>query len=263
MIYDCFTYNGEKDILDLRLHVLYPYVGKFIIVEFDETFSGKKKPKYLLKDYDKTWAPFIDKIDYVYITKSEYTKYKELAESSPNVPQGGPAHWLQEFCQKESIKEALTDLNDEDIVFIGDVDEIWSPAILAHLTPAKLKLKVYSYYLNNHSSEEFWGTIVSQYKDIKGECLNHMRTFSPKTSQEYGWHFTSMGGAESVTKKLTDSYTEESYASKEIITGLLANINSNKDFLGRPFNYHQDETEWPAYLRDNKAKYKHLLRNGD
>lgn len=261
MIYDIITYNGEKDILDLRLNVLYPYVGKFIIIEFDETFSGKKKPKRLLKDWNSDWKRFVDKIDYVQITKNEYSKYRDLADTSPNVPMYGPLHWKQEFCQKESIKDALLDLQDEDIVCIGDVDEIWHPSALS-LPPSKLKLHVYSYYLNNLSDEEFYGTIIAQYKDIKDKCLNHLRTNDlPRTVLEYGCHFTSMGGVAAVKSKLMDSYTAESYAAEQVIDNLEYNIKNNMDFLFRGFEYEIDESHWPQYLKENKQKYKHLLKS--
>ncbi len=262
MIYDTFTYNGEKDILDLRLNVLYPYVDKFVIVEFDETFSGKKKTQLLLKDWHKDWNKFLDKIDCVQINKSVYNLYSDLADKSPNVPKDGPKHWKLEFCQKESIKDALADLKDEDIVFIGDVDEIWDPTKIKEflINPCKLKLKVYSYYLNNRSTEEFYGTIVAQYKDVKDVCLNHLRTsLLPRTSNEFGWHFTSMGGYDTVKKKLTDSYTEDSYAHPTIMNSLEENIKQNSDFLFRDFTYNIDEDSWPQYLKDNKDKYKSLL----
>lgn len=260
---DCFSYNGEKEILDIRLNVLYPYVDKFVIVEFDETFSGKKKSQHFLKDWNNEWLKFRNKIDYTFISKKVYTQYEELADTSPNVPQGGPAHWKQEFCQKESIGYALEGLNDDDVVFVGDVDEIWNPTRLKDILayPAKLKLKVYSYYLNNRSNEQFWGTIVCQYRDIKDRCLNHLRTnMLPKTDKEFGWHFTSMGGHKAVEKKLTDSYTEDSYASPQVIDNLKENIDNNRDFLFRNFEYKIDESEWPDYLKENKDKYKSLLR---
>lgn len=263
MIFDIFTYNGERDILDIRLNILYPYVDKFVIVEFDETFSGKKKPRHLLKDWNEEWVKFIDKIDYAFVKKDEYLKYENLADVSPLVPKDGPKHWKREFCQKESIKDAIRNLHDDDIVFIGDVDEIWNPELFKSFTlyPAKLKLKVYSYYLNNRSDEEFWGTIVAPYRDIKGKCLNHLRQNDlPRTAYELGWHFTSMGGYKNVKKKLTDSYTEDSYASPAVLNNLEQNINENNDFLWRKFSYICDTSEWPNYLRDNKATYKHLLR---
>lgn len=179
------------------------------------------------------------------------------------MPENGPAHWKREFCQKESIKDALTELKDDDVVFIGDCDEIWNPDKLASMLTyaCKLKLKVYSYYLNNRSTERFWGPIVAQYQDIKDECLNHLRShLLPKTDNEFGWHFTSMGGHDKVKKKLEDSYTPDSYASPKVIDNLKDNIDNNKDFLFRDFTYTLDESSWPPYLKEHKELYKELLK---
>ena len=43
MIYDCFTYFDEVELLNLRLELLYQVVDYFIIVESEWTFSGSKK----------------------------------------------------------------------------------------------------------------------------------------------------------------------------------------------------------------------------
>lgn len=255
MIYDITTFNGEYDLFDLRYNLLKDHVDEFIVVEFDKTFSGEHKPWYFAEkslEYPKVkWFLKLEK---------EYEKYRELAESSPNT--AGAAHWTREFMQKESIKDALTHLKDEDIVFIGDVDEIWQPEALelSIHEPLKLKLDVYTYYLNNRSTEQFWGSVVSEYRYIKDQCLNHLRTNAVKTPTTYGWHFTSMGGPLSLRKKLTDSYTQESYATPEVLANLEYNIEHGRDFLGRSFSYTLDESDWPEYLKRNKEQYKHLCR---
>ena len=77
-----------------------------------------------------------------------------------------------------------------------------------------------------------------------------------------GWHFTSMGGLERVKDKLIDTYTKDSYANDWVLDNLKENISNNKDFLGRDFKYKLDEESWPQYLKDNRDKYKHLLKNG-
>ena len=124
----------------------------------------------------------------------------------------------------------------------------------------KLRLRVYSYFLNNRSDEKFAGTLVGKWGDIKEQCLNHLRSNTKWTDDYLGWHFTSMGGYENVKKKLTDSYTSDSYASQQVISNLESNINANKDFLARDFNYTKDISEWPPYLKDNRLKYLHLLK---
>jgi hypothetical protein len=182
---------------------------------------------------------------------------KLIAYHSPNTT--GAAHWTREFLQKESIKKALTHLQDDDTVFIGDVDEIWDKKALKLFGTYKLKLKVYTYYLNNRSSEQFWGTLKTNYGHMKDLCLNHLRTNALRTKFYNGWHFTSMGGAESLKKKLGDSYTHESYATAQILNNVAYNIENGKDFLGRDFIYREDETQWPTYLKKNRANYSHLL----
>ena len=45
-IFDCFIYNNEETILDLRLSYLNKYVKKFIIVESKYTHQGNLKKKF-------------------------------------------------------------------------------------------------------------------------------------------------------------------------------------------------------------------------
>lgn len=257
-VIDVCTYNGEKDIWDIHHNVLTGYVDEFIVVELDTTFSGK--PKELLFPKDE-----YPNVTYKTFTERDWLKYKDLAESSPNTK--GAEHWKLEFMQKECIKDVLTHLKDDDIVFIGDVDEIWDPAFLSsdpfkygkfQWVP-KLKLIVYTYWLNNKSSEEFWGPIVGKYGLIKNKCLNHLRT-QGQSMGNAGWHFTSMGGEAELRRKLLDSYTQESYATPLVLEQLGANMAMNKDFLGRDFTYKLDESDWPQYLKDNKDKYMHLYK---
>ena len=46
MVYDCFQFFNELDILKLRMHVLNDVVDKFVISEATVTFSGEKKCFY-------------------------------------------------------------------------------------------------------------------------------------------------------------------------------------------------------------------------
>ena len=49
-IYDCFTFNDENHILEIRLHELDKFVDYFIIIEFGETHQGTKKEKSISED---------------------------------------------------------------------------------------------------------------------------------------------------------------------------------------------------------------------
>ncbi len=260
-IYDIFTFNGEYDVLEIRLNILNDFVDEFIIVEAPTTFSGSPKPLYyeLQKERYKKWH---NKIKY-FVIDENYTKEEiDLAKNSPGTV--GEYHWQHEFLQKESIKKALTNLKDDDICFIGDVDEIWNENALKDLeNPIKIKLEVYSYYLNNKSSEKFWGLIKCPYYLVRQNCLNVLRRDSAKTEYVGGWHFTSMGGYEEVKRKLQDSYSEKDYFSDKVKNNLKSNIQKRKDFLGRKFTYTIDESNLPKYILNNKEKYKYLFKNSD
>lgn len=253
-VFDCVTYNGERAMLEIRLNILDKYVDRFIIVEAKTTFSGNKKPLYFSaqEQYFKKWW---HKIDYFIIDENYTDEEIALAESSPNTI--GASHWRREFMQKESIHKALEKLDDEDTVYIGDVDEIWQPVKVKY--PSKLKLLVYAYYLNNLSNEEFWGTLVAKYGDIRGTCLNHVRSNTKIRSEDYhGYHFTSMGGVKEVRRKLNDSYTSESYNTEQVQQLLSVRVSSGVDYLGRPFTFTVNESQWPEYLKKNREQYKHL-----
>ena len=258
MIVDCFTFNDEFDLLELRLSILDPYVDQFVIVESRTTFADEAKPLHFQENRDK-FKKWEHKIKH-YVNEGIYTDEEmEQARISPNT--GGSPRWMNEFLQKEQIQKALTHLDEEDIVFVGDVDEIWSPEALKGIEGIKkLKLRVYTYYLNLRSNEEFWGTIKARYKDIKGQCLNHLRNAAPeKNTKDYeGWHFTSQGGLEAVKKKLKDQYNIGVF--DENAENSLQSRFGVKDFIGRDFKLEVDESEWPTYLKENREKYKHLLK---
>lgn len=262
-VIDCFTYNGEMKVAQIHFGVLAPYVDKFIVIEANKTFSGFDKPLYFFRDqrYFKEWWK---KIEYCVVNDWDDTDIWTQAIKSPNTK--GASHWKREFYVKESIHKALeaNKIADTDTVFIGDADEILDPTSRYESeTPFKARLQVYSYHLNNASNEEFWGTLVAQYKDIKGKCLNHLRSDKALYSNgsPLGWHFTNMGGVEEVRRKLNDSYTTESYNTYEVQQNLSQRFKESKDYIGRDFKFSLDESMWPPYLKENRGKFKHLCKS--
>lgn len=252
------TYNGERDILKLHLSCTDSWVDKYIIVEANQTFTGRPKILYFFRDnrmFKKWWR----KIDYYVVNNWEDETLWSLARNSPNTK--GAHHWQNEFYIKENIQKALkhTGVQDNDTLYIGDVDEI--PEQYSGPLPAKLKLTVYAYYLDNKSSEEFWGTYVAPYSYVKDKVLNHERSRTDiRTQDTHGHHFTSMGGLKEVQRKLNDSYTPESYNTAEVQQLLPQRHREGKDYLGRPFTFTHDQDAWPNYLKDNRQLFRHLLR---
>lgn len=53
LIYDLFIFNNELDMLEIRLYELVDYVHLFLIVESNQTLSGKMKPLYLKENWSR------------------------------------------------------------------------------------------------------------------------------------------------------------------------------------------------------------------
>ncbi len=281
-LYDIFTFFNELDLLEIRLNILKDYVDHFVIVESTETFSGQPK-RLFFEEYQDRYAPFADKI--IHYVVRDVPRDKEelrtrLMDSSPSELDrqiakdaltsdnvlDGVSHWFKEFYQKESIKRALVGLNDNDVCFVSDVDEIWNPEAKIDLRKDdvfKLRQIVYSYYVNNRSSELWAGTLVTKYKNIKHTCLNHLRTAS-KTKYTYiengGWHFTNQGGADRIREKIEASYGSEDLNTDAIKSKVVERMESNQDYIGRRFKFRKNDKGLPAYLLENRDRYRPLFQ---
>ena len=264
MVYDLFTFNGEYDLLDIRFNILNEYVDKFIICEGVETFSGNWKPLYWAERNRDRFEEWENKV--IYYVVSEYNDKDILSQLEQRTYVDQPP-FQRAFYQKESLRKALQSLNPdkEDIVYYGDVDEIWKPKDIDNET-YKLRQLAYSYFLNNRSSEDWRGTIVTRWKNLREGCLNDMRANPVHILEDGGWHFTNMNGYDSIIKKL-ESYDHQEVNIPWVKDGLKARIDANIDFLGRnadcfgnPINFWVDESELPEYILNNKDKYAHLWK---
>lgn len=66
MIYDCFTFFNELELLELRLHELADVVDKFVLVEATKTHSNKSKPLYYWENRSR-FGEFHDKIIHIIV----------------------------------------------------------------------------------------------------------------------------------------------------------------------------------------------------
>ena len=187
------------------------------------------------------------------------------AMQSPGVPED--LHWwVREYTQKESMRYALTHLQDDDLVFIGDADEIWNPLNIP-TKRCKLEQIVYSYYLNNRSSEWWEGTSVMPYSLIKQYTLDDLRAHDhhkrpiekAPTFPNKGWHFTNQQGYDKIVEKL-NSYSHQEFNNEFVLSKLAKRIEENIDFIGRDFKFWVDESDWPEYLKNNRQHYQYMLK---
>ena len=283
-IYDVFTFFNELDLLEIRLNILDNYVDYFVIVEATETFSGHPKPlyyeenknkfkkwehkiiHYVVSDTPKNEAEMRERLLQPTITALDKEILLNTLES--HTVGLGVVHWFKEFYQKECIKKALIHLDNNDICFISDLDEIWNPELIIDYSKDdifKPKQVAYAYYINNRSDESWrgWtGTIVTKYKNIKNICLNDLRTFWKNkytVLSNGGWHFAFQGGISGARTKLV-SYQHPAYNAEGTLPVLETRVLNNQDYKGRNFKFWKDERGLPKYLLDNKDKYKKFFK---
>jgi beta-1,4-mannosyl-glycoprotein beta-1,4-N-acetylglucosaminyltransferase len=256
-VYDLFTYNGEEDLLEIRFNILSPFVDRFVLCESTETFSGLPKPLYWKERGDrfKHWE---DKVEYVV---PEYGTDEAIMKLMAARPYVGQEPFKRAFYQKENLKTALIGCDDEDVIYYGDVDEIWKPQEVDDKVH-KLRQLAYSYYLNNRSPEDWRGTIVTKYKNLRNGCLNDMRANPVEADiwEDGGYHFTNLGGVQAVLRKI-ESYDHQEVNIPWVKDGMSDRLEQNVDFLGRGFQFWVDESQLPQYLIDNKERWQHLWKD--
>ena len=251
-VYDLTQIFNELDLLEIRLNILDPYVDFFVIGECGLTFQGKPKPLYYEENRER-FSKWKDKIIHVVIPPQDIKNSFEMAAY-----------------QKDYLRTALKDCKPDDIIYYGDVDEIWKPNLLYGIPVyisgiSKLRQLNYSYWLNNRSSEDWQGTNVCMYKDLIN--LNELRANHDNVIDNGGWHFTNIGGMEQILKKL-ESYDHAEYNTDEVKSRIAERIENGEDYVGRkfdwqgnPFHFWLSEVDLPQFILDNKTKYAHLFKS--
>ena len=110
MIYDAFMYSGEIECLLIRLHELADVVDRFILVEGDRTFTGQLKDRLYYHGHDEQRIPpaLRERIIPVYAV----------------LPERAASPWDRETYQRNSILLGLGEARKDDVLLMGDVDEI-------------------------------------------------------------------------------------------------------------------------------------------
>lgn len=271
MVYDCFIFFNELDLLEIRLNELNEVVDKFVLIEANKTFQNNHKPYYFEENKER-FSSFLNKI--IHIKLDKYPLFIPII--NPFTP------WKLEFFQRNSIVKGLVNCNPEDIVLISDVDEIPKASVLKEIIDNGinqiygLKMDMYMYFLNNQliydggssmtieqSKEGIWHcTAVLPYKLLK-QKPNRLRKIIMRTRRRgevfkiipnAGWHFTYLGGVKNIIKKLEAfSHTEfnnDTFKSQEKIEEY---ISTGKDLFGRDMQFKMlDNLEaLPKFIQEN------------
>jgi hypothetical protein len=198
MIVDCFTFYDELDLLELRLETLDAVVDRFVLCEAPFTFRGDPKPLAFASARDR-FARWRDRI-------------VPLVYPHP----ASPNPWINEWGQRDYLSAGLAGFADDDLVLIGDCDEIPDPANVARRpSPGRILAHRQRYsagYVNRVADEPWIGTRAIALRDIERyKTLSEVRK-QPRETLEYvdgGWHFTSLGGPATQARKFRSASHSE------------------------------------------------------
>ena len=213
-IVDCFPYFNEKELLELRINLLYDYVDKFIIVDADHTHKGGPKPFTLKKTIKKLNLPQ----NKIQVIELNLPSYKEESNA-----------WVRERMQRNIISKYI---EKDDICIISDCDEIMDPNFIKYYALTTIQhvdsilripmtfltgradLRVY----DSHNNPHFWNApFMCTKSHLENYTLSDIReNYALKTNRtkysdifitennqikEAGWHFSWMGNYKRLQEK--------------------------------------------------------------
>jgi beta-1,4-mannosyl-glycoprotein beta-1,4-N-acetylglucosaminyltransferase len=266
-IVDCFTFFNELDLLEFRLKLLDDYIDHFVIAESNLTHSGKSKT-FIFEENKKRFEPWLHKIIYLPISQTAEGLDLTKKETSYN-PESGA--WKLENEQRNALSHASKIVAEDDLVIVGDLDEIPSPSLLKKLNvdkgPVALSMLFHYYFLNcqNNGSERWWnGSIVctgKQFQSVTPQQLRDNRNVY-KSIAKGGWHFSYLGGIEKIKYKI-QSFAHTEFNREEYLTdeNIIAAMEKGIDIFNRsgtifkfvPVSYYPGKLrkimlQYPAFL---------------
>jgi beta-1,4-mannosyl-glycoprotein beta-1,4-N-acetylglucosaminyltransferase len=279
---------NELELLELRLHELWPVVDHFVVVEATRTHSGKPKPLYFEENRSR-FSDFRDKIIYIRVE---------------DMPVSRDA-WVLENFQRNCIRRGLAGCRPDDFILVSDLDEIPRASTVEqtargirfrddflsslvhgalnsrpvkaifhrrgfrrrlrknHPFVLKFEQEFYRHFLNCRVVEPWYtyGPRMVHFRDFS--CAEEMRHSGYQQIKAGGWHFSFMGGAERIREKL-EAYAHQErnlpqYTDPAVIE---SQINRGDPIGGMDYQTRivPLDDSFPRYVLENREKFAPWIR---
>lgn len=238
MIIDCFPYYDQKELLELRLKLLYEHVDKFIISEGNHTHSGNPR-RFTAKETILQLGIPLDKVEIVPVQMLP----KSLED---NV-------WIRK-CQQRNV--AARFINKGDIAIISDCNEIINPQFIQYycdvvksnsnnilrIPLAYLRSKANLRVFSNQNIPVRWARpFMCMSHHIRLLTLSRIResyncnldsilykdifTYDNGIIEDAGWYFSSMGNHNKIKEKESTFINNDQCSLIETYTSNINSIN--------------------------------------
>jgi hypothetical protein len=287
MIYDCFTFFNELELLEVRLHELSGVVDKFVLVEATQTFTGRPKPLHYAENRGR-FSRFHEQIIHVIVD---------------DLPQSDDP-WVVEHFQRNCISRGLSQCRPDDWIMVSDVDEIpraetvkkisreysfprgfgadfiLRPAIRLlsawkfsrgrtrrnHPFIWKFQQSKHCYFINCVTVNppmlvNWYGTRILFYQDFSS--AEEVRHSGRKVIENGGWHFTSMGGSNRIVEKI-QSFSHQEFNRPEFVNRERLNeaINQGKPIFdpGEKLQFTPLDDSYPRYILEKAKSFSDWIK---
>lgn len=260
-IIDGFTFYNEVDMLEFRLRCLEPYVDEFLIVEANHKFNGEPKPfvvAELMQSERFAWIRSKVRITTLNIDTHGLKLDKRPERYDPHAD-----FWKIEAAQRNGIR--LPAMASDDMLLMGDVDEIPNPDILRRLRddhsfrewvslePRILRQQFFYYNPHCLKGEPWAGTALisgAVAARLSNQEVRDLR-YSWHQIDHGGWHFSYFMPPDKIADKIRsfshqELNTEQMRDTKRIAQAIL----SKQDLFARDEPIIEFNTqELPANVR--------------
>jgi len=199
-IIDAFMFGleYELEILKWRFEYLSPRVDYFVLVEALYDQMGRPKPAFFLENRSM-FENYLSRTIHV-VLQHPVTQV--------------PGSWENENHQRNSIIKGLTKIpySKEDIIIISDLDEFPSLAAIDYYIANQekgvysLNQSMFYYFVNLRARYDWRGSQIFRGVLLEGgasiQKIRDARERLPVLPLHGGWHFSYLGGVNSVLKKI-------------------------------------------------------------
>jgi Glycosyltransferase family 17. len=286
-IYDCCIINDEIDLLKFRMSLLNSYVDFFVISELNKTFRGQDKSYKFLERIDE-FDEYKDKI--IYVNSDCIPEWKGVGDWSieghqrnclakalvgcdsndiillsdvdeipyPSVLSNMEEVYVHSKWDKKSRINKRCLLKASSGLKYGEIIKLLQGKLdmrsALESGPVLLRMRNHYYYMNCRSNGYIAGTVICRYSNLQFPQTLRVSRYNMPCVYEGGWHFSYLGGVETIKKKLRtilDDRPEivakmETYSSQdEYIERCLTN---GEDLFGR-----NDETNTFRFIKPSEV----------
>ena len=257
VIFDCFLFDGEYDLLLLRLRLHAPYVSAFIIVQSSLTFQGNHSAVIRLDvtKLEKKVPQIIGKIKFSYLEPAVFDCCSSAVD--------------REILCRQYFAKHLNCLNEEDIVIVSDVDEIldFKAIDLSKLRPDTLYrlCLLFCYFTPSYVCQNmpwwkapiaFSGYLYRKHRLVMGTLrpvANHNSSLPlpirTKCIYYCGIHMSFLGGYGEVVRKLS-RYTDRPVLTAHNAKDFAYLIENGIDVFGRSLIWRIDTSIRRLFTED-------------